>query len=482
MSIISQFFYAVLTTSFTGMLAIGAYKLSERHRFEWNPEFGYRMLRLSCLLYLVPVGYILLQLTVRDGYLQTDEVWQINFSFAGLLWIPGVIVGSVWVTLIVRCMADGLRRYLRRHRLFRGNVPVEDETAREVFLRVKEKLGIRYVRLYQNEGIDRPVSRGVFFRSVVLPDRVYTREQLSVIFHHELMHADSHDVFYKLCGACITTVQHLNPLTGDLAEQLNEWSEYYCDMRAIRAISDEMDAGRYFELIMDSVKDVPDLTDENYIFSMLCESQLRLERRIEYMKKYKNQKRVIRGGAVAFSFAFVMLGVTTTYAAGSAMAGFHDYLYRNAEMTAGESDKSEELKEFYLPASEDDSYRELVYANPELELICPLLESEEMVQFDWTVSPDVRHVSKKFDVEAGQSISISCSTLPANVLYWIGIQDEWNNVRFVQGYNSLAHEFEIKNGGSYRVLVQNRGKVTITSSGSYYFFTPEETTEPEPIP
>ena len=45
---------------------------------------------------------------------------------------------------------------------------------------------------------------------------------------------------------CDCELHHINPLTGNLMVLLDEWSEIYCDARAIAAISDEMDAGCYF--------------------------------------------------------------------------------------------------------------------------------------------------------------------------------------------------------------------------------------------
>ena len=108
----------------------------------------------------------------------------------------------------------------------------------------------------------------------------------------------------------------------------------------------------------------------------------------------------------------------------------------------------------------------------------PLLDEEENVAIDWSVSPGVRKVSTSFHVDAGQRIVISTVAAPTSSVYWIGIMDEGNDVRYVQGSGMIGHEFEITESGSYRVLVQNRSKVTITVTGGYLFYTPtEEETE-----
>ena len=81
-----------------------------------------------------------------------------------------------------------------------------------------------------------------------------------------------------------------------------------------------------------------------------------------------------------------------------------------------------------------------------------------------------RYISRDFYVKSGQTISMSCSTVPGNSVYWIGIMDKWNNVRYVEGTGSLSHEFAVSSSGNYCVLVQNRGTVDITSGGNYYFY------------
>lgn len=480
MNWISQIFFAVLITSFTGTLSLGFWKRVKDACFKRNPELVCLTLRLSCLLYLVPLGYIWMQLTVREGYIQTEELWQLNFSLTGVLWIIVTFVGVSWLILIGEKFSKWIQKYIDQRSIYGGNIPEEDETAIEEFLRVKKKLGIRRnIRLYRNDMLRSPMIRGVLFCSVILPYRSYSKEELSVIFHHELMHYKSHDGFYKLCAVCVSGLQCINPISRELSQLLNDWNEIRCDMRTITAMSDELDAKRYFELIVDSMREMPEIIDEDYIFSMLCESQSGLERRIDYMRKYTKIKRAAKGTTAFFAFVFVMMSVTTTYAAGTQVASFHDFIYRNVEIATEENSTADELEEYYLPASEDDTCDEVMYANPELELIQPLLDEEEQVAFEWTVSPGVRCVSSKFHVDEGQVISISCSATPSSCLFWIGIQDEWNNVRFVQGTSSLAHDFEIEDAGDYRVLVQNRGKVKITANGSYKYYTPEDTEEPE---
>lgn len=479
MNFISQILFAILATVSTGTLALCIWRVASRVCMRWNLRLPYLLLRIVCLLYVLPISYILMQLAIRDGYLQVVGLWQMNFAPAGELRELVAIIVTSWIFLTGRQIRVCLFAWVKTRRFCKSYIPEEDESVLAELARVKEKLQIhRRVDLYRSTGIVSPKTHGIFRCSIVLPMQGYSREQLSVIFHHELMHCKSCDIFYKLCCRYIEIAYHLGFVGTRMEELLDEWSEYDCDVRAIAAIRDEMSATRYFEMILDAMEEVSGRRDTNHIFSGLYESQLRLGRRIDYMKKYGNTKRVAKGVTAMVAMAFVLTNVTTVYAAGNKVAEVHDALYQSTELTAGESSSAVDLEEFYLSAADDTSYDALEYANPEAEMVMPLLDEDENVAIDWRVSPGVRKVSTSFHVDAGQRILISTTATPVSSVYWIGIMDEGNDVRYVQGSGGLLHEFEITESGSYRVLVQNRSRLTITAKGSYLFYTPtEESTE-----
>ena len=474
MNLISQIFFAILITSATGTIALACWKAAKSLCLRWNPDVVHLTLKLTGVLYLIPFSYILMQHMRRDGYIRVDGMWQMNFSLNGLLWILGAAAEGAWVYLTLRSIVRSIRKASKQRDTFGGNIPEEDEIAIEEFERIKKKLNIRRkIRLYRNDMVSSPMIRGVFFPTIILPLKDYDREQLKVIFHHEFTHYKGQDLLYKGIAWIVSIVQHLNPISGNLLELLDEWCELQCDVRAIAAISDELSATRYFEVIVETMRRNPDKADGYYTFSMLCEAQLRLERRIEYMKKYNQIKKHAKAVTALGVFAFVMFGVTTTYAAGSKVADVHDFIYKNVEVTTEVPDTTEEtdMEEFYISGADDNTYDELVYANPELEIISPMLDANEMQSFSWSVAAGTRTVTNTFYVASGKSISVSCTATPGTTTYWLGIMDKWNNVYYVQGTGSLSHTFTTSTSGNYRVLVQNRASSgTLTASGNYCYY------------
>ena len=474
MNLISQIFFAILITSVTGTLALGCWKVAKNLCLKWNPDVVHLTLKLTGVLYLIPFGYILMQSLRRDGYIHVDGIWQMNFTLNGVLWILGMFGLGYWIYLTIRSIYRYNKKAKGQRDIFGGNIPEEDDTAIEELERIKKKLHIRRkIRLYRNDMVDSPMIRGVLFPSIILPYKDLNREQLTVTFHHELMHYKGHDMFFKRCTWLASLIQHPNPISGKLLELLNEWCEFQCDVRAVTAISDEVSAARYFEVIVDMKRADQALGDGDYIFSMLSEAQVRLERRIEYMKKYNEVKKHAKVVTALGAFAFVMMSVTTTFAAGNKAADVHDFIYKNVEVTMEESPTTEEaeMEEVYLPAEEDNTYEELVYANPELEIISPILDANVVQSFTWTVTAGTRTVTNAFYVSKGQHITVSCTATPSTTTYWIGVMDKWNNVHYVEGTGSLSHAFTASSSGNYRVLVQNRGSSgNLNAYGNYYYY------------
>lgn len=440
----------------------------------------YSTMRSVCLFYLLPVEYVCLLLTSEGSLFRNDGLLQTHFLLTETLWRIALCIIAVWAVVTLQSFVLYMWRNRHVRQIFKGNIPEEDPVAMEEFARISRKLRIhRKIGLCRNDLIESPLVYGFFRPCVVLPYRKYTREQLVVIFYHELMHCKSHDVFYKWCCLYVQLTQHLNPLASGLNLRIDDWSEYHCDRKTIEALGDEMSTGRYFEVIVETAPRKSWQSDEEFVSLMLCESQVRLERRIEYMKRYQKATRRTKLLGAALAVMFVVLNVTTTYAAGIQLSKLHGKLFMMTE-NAVQEDMGEPPVEHYLPAEEDDwAEEDTVYAPQEAGLYN--LEENEVVKFDWEVKSGTRYIGGWFDVEEGQYISVSAALIPSNVYCWVGIMDEANNLRYVSGYSHLGYNFEIVKSGKYRVFVHNGQKGSdVNAVGSYYFYTPEpETEEPE---
>lgn len=435
-----------------------------------NPDLIYLTLRIVCLFFVVPVVYIAIQLTVRNGYLQVDGPWQMNFALAG---IPAYAAGAaavLWLALAVILIIRKLAGSKDYREMLKGTIPEDDDIAVEEFYRIKKKLGIRRrIGLNRNDLLASPIIVGFIFPKVLLPYKKYNREQLQVIFYHELTHFKSKDVFYKICAYYSSLYSHLLKKQAGPLKYVNEWSEYDCDTKAMYAMRDEIGQNRYFQVILEIMEKSMNPREEDHIFSMLCESSSNLGRRVLYMDYCRKMKKVNKGVSFLLVFAFVMVSMTTTYAAGLKIADVQEILYKETEVLTEEETNVDALEEMYISAEEDDTFTDTVYENSE-EDIMPILDANEIVGFDWGIDPNVRHVSGTYALKAGNNVSIACVATPSSNTYWIGIMDSAGNVRYVSGSGSVSHTFEIKYKDSYRVIVQNASSSKISASGNYYYY------------
>lgn len=477
MNLISQIFFAILMTMVTGTLAFGIWGVVRHICVRFAPVLPYLLLRIVCLLYVLPICYICIQLTMRDGFLRVDSAWQMNFAPAGELCALVVVMATGWIFLTGRQIRVCLFAFVERRKQYRCNVPEENAAVLDELTRVKEKLHVRgNVLLHRNRHVKSPGTYGILDCHIVLPMQSYSKEQLSVIFHHELMHYKSRDYAYRFLAKMIGVVWSIGPISDILEGALKEWSEIYCDRRAVDALCGEMNATRYFEMIVELAPVWGDSQSADHICLGLYENQYRLGRRIDFMNKYGKAKKTTRGVMAVAALVFAITSVTPVYAAGHKMEAVHHEVYQDMESI--NENVSADLEEIYLPAEVDDTYEVLEYVNPEAETVMPLLDEDEIKSINWTVSPNVRKVSTSFWVKEGQVISISTTASPGTCEYWIGIMNDGNDVRYVRGSGSFGYDFEIEESGLYRVLVQNRSRVTLTVGGNYMFYTPtEEDTE-----
>lgn len=465
----------MLITSFTGSVAYAVWRLFLKAFYNHDPVLKHRMLRMACMFYILPIGYLLVQTLTRGRYIMCDDVWQTHFTPNKVLILALTVPGCIWAVMVIFHIRDFVKKNICCLEIGRCSVPEDDPAVEKEFLRVKEKLHIRRkIELYRNCDLASPMITGIFRVRIVLPEREFTKEQLTVIFSHELTHYRSCDVFYRICGTCVSMIQCLSPCAKSLDKYLCEWSECECDRKTTNAMRDEFTVGEYFTRILDMSGPRAETFGGNEAFAMLFENQLGLERRIEYMKVFGNWKQARRISSVALAVVFAMLSISTTYAAGAGLATVHDFLYLQTQeygVTMTEVPNGVQPGEVhYLPAEQAHTYDECVYADPQLEVISPLLDENEMIFFNWSIAPKGRTKSAEYSFYHLDKITISCSAAPANQTFWVGIEKSNGDIWYTEGTGTATFVLRIPEDGDYRVFVENRGSSNITAGGHYYYY------------
>lgn len=202
--------------------------------------------RTCGFLWLVPN---FLYLTFYSG-LQMQRPTLVLHPPVGLL----PLLGWVWLAGIVLVMGWRIVSHLRfRREILRDAVPESDPAVLEIWTEEQHLAGFHKTpyRLVRSPAIQTPLSIGFWKRSirVVLPQRSYTTEELSLVLRHELVHIGRADACNKLFLTFCTALCWFNPLMWMAMRRSAEDFELSCD-ETVLLDADTPTRRRYAELLL----------------------------------------------------------------------------------------------------------------------------------------------------------------------------------------------------------------------------------------
>ena len=307
-----------------------------------------------------------------------------------------------------------------------------------------------------------PFVVGIWNPKVVIPYGTYEKEELSVIFHHELNHIKKHDILFRYLVMLAMIINSINPFVYLLLGLNNLWSEVDCDAKALDDLEYEgITKKRYYNVILDIAENgpkQPELPD----IPILTKASSNLQRRIVIMGKYRtNMKKVAKSVTFAWVMVFVMLSSVTAHAAGIWVLEKNDEFLKENQVVAYQEDVIVgEWSE--VMTIEDSNPVNIVYINDGIMTL-------GSGTFDWNVPVGTRYVTNSIYLREGQQIQVSSTATPSNCLYWLGIMHPSSAVSVVEGTGIGGGLFTIPSTGYYRVLIENRGATTLHAAGSYMY-------------
>ena len=145
-----------------------------------------------------------------------------------------------------------------RRRLLRGAVPVTDERVLEVWEEELHRANLKQPRFRPvvSPQTATPLTVGLFQRTarVVLPQRQYAPEDLSLIFRHELIHLSRGDACAKFFLVVCTALSWFNPLMWLAMRKSADDMELSCDETVLLDCGEEV-RRRYASLLLKTAGD-----------------------------------------------------------------------------------------------------------------------------------------------------------------------------------------------------------------------------------
>ena len=204
------------------------------------------ILYLFCVLRIfLPVEFPGAQIILRDytvyasliePLIQYDDVHNAHYPSV-IAWI----IISVWVAGIIILGIHSIVKHksFKKYLLANGDYSTNDE--RTMFSDVaKEVLKTdRNVTLRKTDAIEGTVVIGLIQKTVLIPDKVYSEDELRMMFRHECMHIKNKDLWIKLLIQIYCCIFWWNPFAYLLKKDLDLTLEMKCDLNTTKDFSDE---------------------------------------------------------------------------------------------------------------------------------------------------------------------------------------------------------------------------------------------------
>lgn len=148
-----------------------------------------------------------------------------------IVWIGGALLLAAWRSVSYLAALKRLRRW---------SIPEVSEEAAALYEEACRRYGKRRApKLMVNEELSGPLLAGTVRTCLHLPDAVYTKRELRMIFAHELCHYYRRDLWYKMLLYAAATVYWFNPAMVFLLREADRDLELLCDAQVTAGKSRE---------------------------------------------------------------------------------------------------------------------------------------------------------------------------------------------------------------------------------------------------
>lgn len=213
---------------------------------------------------------VLMKVYFNDGIMKT-------FFF---IWIIGAMIFALWQIYCYNRFISHIQT---------DSIPVSKDSEAAILLSLcKAKLDIRgEVKLMQNNKIISPMLVGLFQPTILLPSLNIQKNNLKLIFFHELTHLKQKDLWVKMLALIAGMLHWFNPSVHLLRKDISIWGELACDEYLTSEMSFE-ERKLYGEVILNTLEVQSSI---NVTFcSSLCENKADIKRRLNMLLKVKKAK------------------------------------------------------------------------------------------------------------------------------------------------------------------------------------------------
>ena len=416
-------------------------------------KMSVRLLRFVILSFLIPIVFVSLIYAYDDNVIfAQDDPLPYVFGILLLIWAVG------WGKALIHSIQIHKRlKYLINTACMCEKEVVDTKEIWRKKLKIRQKIEVKY-----SYTIATPIICRVLKPVILLPARDYSREELDVIFVHELMHCKHKDILWKQLCAFARIVFWWNPLIQRFVYVVDSWNESYCDYAVTQVLKDKK---QYFTTVCRL--GIQPFQKGTYLCAALYEDKNQLKTRIYRIKAMQDTNK-----KAAAQISVVMILLLVSFGSVVLITQGYHRIYMSTIMMLGDIQQ-----EIYLKEGGAET-RDIIMNLKEYDHIrwnkkLPVVKMKENIKkgnynaFFQKLKSQNRMESNWIYLKKGEIVSFNLQDMQDETLnkrdtdFISGIMDVNGRERYVMASSQILHDFEIQKKGRYKFFIENRYKSKI---------------------
>ena len=416
-------------------------------------KMSVRLLRFVILSFLIPIVFVSLIYAYDDNVIfAQDDPLPYVFGILLLIWAVG------WGKALIHSIQIHKRlKYLINTACMCEKEVVDTKEIWRKKLKIRQKIEVKY-----SYTIATPIICRVLKPVILLPARDYSREELDVIFVHELMHCKHKDILWKQLCAFARIVFWWNPLIQRFVYVVDSWNESYCDYAVTQVLKDKK---QYFTTVCRL--GIQPFQKGAYLCAALYEDKNQLKTRIYRIKAMQDTNK-----KAAAQISVVMILLLVSFGSVVLITQGYHRIYMSTIMMLGNIQQ-----EIYLKEGGAET-RDIIMNLKEYDHIrwnkkLPVVKMKENIKkgnynaFFQKLKSQNRMESNWIYLKKGEIVSFNLQDMQDETLnkrdtdFISGIMDVNGRERYVMASSQILHDFEIQKKGRYKFFIENRYKSKI---------------------
>ncbi|MCP8372170.1 M56 family metallopeptidase, partial [Clostridioides difficile] len=229
-----------------------------------------------------------------------NNITQIDISTDNNLML---YVAYLWLVVTIVIAVYTFIKYTRfKNLVVDVSYDIEDNDVNCIYKNLLKELNIKKkIELRGSDELISPAGMGLFKSYIFLPDYPYSKDELTWILKHELMHFKNKDILIKFLVLSVRIIYWFNPLVYVMSNKVNLDCELCCDESVLTDCSLK-DKKEYALALIKSIK-----LSKNYNRGILTTefNKTSLEKRLDSIVKKKD-----KSGILVLLILFTLFSVT----------------------------------------------------------------------------------------------------------------------------------------------------------------------------